>query len=294
MKSSSLRELQHRLQTFSDPLERRIAEESLFLAATELPQRKHIVVLLHGMNTNAEWQEAMAEAIRNSSHIEPLVVGYGNFNPVKFFIPYVFRRGRIAKVVTDLRSIRKRNPEADISIVAHSFGTYIVSKVLSACSDMKFHRILLCGAIVNTDYDWDAVSGQFKDPVINDIGRKDIWPSMAKSWSWDFGDSGCIGFQNSLVRDRHFTFGHSDFLNEKHMRKYWLPYLLDGRVVPSRYTSLRKTMGMQERMLRAFSWRYLILLAVALWAICRWVVPLALSALAKFTSIVSGSWHAMW
>jgi hypothetical protein len=294
MKSSSLRELQHQLQTFDDPLERRIAEESFFLAAAELPQRKHIVVLLHGMNTNAEWQEAMAEAIRNSSHIEPLVVGYGNFNPVKFFIPYIFRRGRIAKVITDLRSIQKRNPEADISIVAHSFGTYIVSKVLSACSDIKFHRILLCGAIVDTDYDWDAVSAQFREPVINDIGRKDIWPSMAKSWSWGFGDSGCIGFQNSLVRDRHFTFGHSDFLNEKHMRKYWLPYLLDGRVVSSRYTKLRKTMGMKERALRAFSWRYLFLLAAVMWAAHRWITPLALSALAKGASILSEWWHTIW
>jgi pimeloyl-ACP methyl ester carboxylesterase len=269
----SLQELQRHLQNFSDPTERRVAEESFFLASAALPQRKHIVVLLHGMNTNAEWQEALAEAIRNSSNIEPAVVGYGNFNPLKFWVPYVFRRGRIKKVLTDLRGIRERNPDAEISIVAHSFGTYIVSKILMACSDIKFHRILLCGAIIDTDYDWASVAGQFREPVINDIGRRDIWPSMAKSLSWGFGDSGCIGFQNSLVRDRHFTYGHSGFLNVEHMRKYWLPYLLDGRVISSRFTLKRKTMGLREQALRNFPWKYPLILTgiFAFWGLVRWL-----------------------
>lgn len=272
MHFNSLHELQLHLQSFSDPDERRIAEASLFLTSAAAPQKKHIVVLLHGMNTNAEWQEALAEPIRNSTHIEPLVVGYGNFHPVKFWIPYFFRRGRINKVLTDLKGIRKRNPDADISIVAHSFGTYVLSKILAACADVRFHRILLCGAIIDTDYDWSAVSNQFKEPVINDIGRKDIWPSMAKSWSWGFGNSGCIGFQNSLVRDRHFTYGHSGFLNVKHMKKYWLPYLLDGKVVPSRYSRVRKPMGIFERAFRSFSWMSLVTLVGAMWALIHWDV----------------------
>lgn len=293
MQYNSLQELQRYLQSFSDPNERRIAEAALFLPAAALPQRKHIVVLLHGMNTNAEWQEALAEAIRNSSHIEPTVVGYGNFHPVKFWVPYVFRRGRIKKVLTDLRGIRKRNPDAEISIVAHSFGTYIVSKILKACSDVKFHRILLCGAIVDTDYDWSNVSGQFKEPVINDIGRRDPWPSVAKSWCWGFGNSGCVGFQNSLVRDRHFTYGHSGFLNAAHMQKYWMPYLLDGRVVPSRYSTKRQAMGLKERFLRGFDWGSLALLCCAVWAFQRWAFPWWYSAMARGYSIVDAWWHAI-
>lgn len=279
MQFNNLQELQHHLQSFNDPNERRIAEAALFLPAAAVPQQKHIVVLLHGMNTNAEWQEALAEAIRNSSHIEPAVVGYGDFHPVKFWVPYIFRRGRIKKVLKDLRGIREDNPDADISIVAHSFGTYIVSKILKACSDVKFHRILLCGAIVDTDYDWHAVSKQFTKPVINDIGRRDIWPSMAKSWSWGFGNSGCFGFQHSRVRDRHFTYGHSGFLNVAHMQKYWMPYLLDGRVVASRYSTKRKAMAWREKALRSLSWKHLVLFAGAGWAFCRWVLPWLYSAL---------------
>jgi hypothetical protein len=273
MQYNSLQELQRYLRSFSDPNERRIAEAALFLPAAARPQRKHVVILLHGMNTNAEWQEALADAIRNSSHIEPLVVGYGNFHPVKFWIPYFFRRGRIKKVLTDLRGIQKRNPDADISIVAHSFGTYIVSKILAARCEIKFHRILLCGAIVDTDYDWAAVSDQFKEPVINDIGRRDTWPSLAKSWCWGFGNSGVIGFQNSLVRDRHFTYEHSGFLNVAHMQKYWMPYLLDGRVVPSRYSSKRKAMGWRERAARGFSWAYAGLFLGLSWILWHWVLP---------------------
>lgn len=266
MRFNSLQELQLHLQSFEDPNERRIAEASLFLASVKDQQRTHLVVLLHGMNTNAEWQEALAEPIRNSTHIKPFVVGYGNFNPIKFFIPYIFRRGRIAKVLKDLKGIQKRYPDADISIVAHSFGTYIVARILASNNDIRLHRILFCGAIVEADYDWAAVAEQFAEPVVNDIGRRDIWPSLAKSWSWGFGNSGCVGFQNSFVRDRHFTYGHSGFLNVKHMKKYWLPYLLDGKVVSSRYSSVRKPMSISERVLRSFSWLPLILLCLLIWA----------------------------
>jgi hypothetical protein len=271
MEFNSLQELQIYLQSIRDPAERRIAEVSLFLASAALPQRKHIVVLLHGMNTNAEWQEALADSIRNSTNIEPIVVGYGNFHPVKFFLPVFFRPGRIKKVMEDMRGIRKRHPDADISIVAHSFGTYILSKILTTAIDLKLHRILLCGAIVDTDYDWSTVEPRISAPVINDIGRWDYYPSLAKSWSWGYGDSGCIGFQSSLVRDRHFEYGHSDFLNVKHMREYWLPYLLDGRVVASPYTVIRQSMGVKERAIRAFSWFYLLLIPTG-WALVHWVI----------------------
>lgn len=262
MSNNSLLELQQRLQTFSDPNEYRIAEAAPFVPASSLPVPKHIVVLLHGMNTNAEWQEALADAIRNCSNIEPLVVGYGNFNPIKFWFPFVFRKGRIEKVATDLRGICQRNPGVQISIVAHSFGTYIISQILKKYPDVILHRILLCGAIVNTDYDWSVLTSQFNDPVINDIGRRDMWPSMAKSWSWGFGDSGCIGFQNSLVRDRHFTYEHSGFLNPKHMQRFWMPYLLDGKVVYSRYSSKRKPMSLWEIVCRSFPGKYFILAGV--------------------------------
>lgn len=273
MHFTSLQELQAHLQSFTDPAELAIAESAPFLAASQDPQRKHIVVLLHGMNTNAEWQEALAESMRNCPELEPAVVGYGNFHPVKFWLPSVYRRGRIKKVLTDLRGIRARNQSADISIVAHSFGTYIVAKILSSNCDVKLHRVLLCGAIVETDFDWSAVSAQFIEPVINDTGRRDIWPSLAKSWSWGFGDSGVIGFKNSLVRDRHFTYEHSGFLNIRHMRRYWLPFLIDGKVVPSRFTSLRKAMCMREKLVRAMSWKYVIAL-VGMWAVVHYdVVP---------------------
>lgn len=261
----SLQELQRQLESFKDPKERAIAEDAFFNArAFSEPSSKQIVVLLHGMNTNAEWQEALAEPIRNETNIEPLVVGYGNFHPVKFWIPLIFRRGRIERVKRDLLGIRKRNPDAQISIVAHSFGTYVLANILRQTPELKFHRVILCGAIVSSDYDWSSVAERVSIPVVNDIGRFDIWPSMAKSWSWGYGDSGCVGFKHSVVRDRHFEYRHSDFMSVQHMRDYWLPYLVDGRVVSSPYTLRRTSMGLREQMLRGASWRHIIFLSAVL------------------------------
>jgi pimeloyl-ACP methyl ester carboxylesterase len=267
MQFNNLQEAQRYIESFRDPIERQIAEATLFRGAAIPPPQEHIVVLLHGMNTHAEWQEALAEPIRNEPALIPKVIGYGNFNPIKFWIPLLFRPGRVKKVLTDLEGIRARHPHAHISIVAHSFGTYIVSKILGRASKLRLHRILLCGSIIDTDYNWAAVSQQFTEPVINDIGRRDMWPSRAKSSTWGFGDSGVIGFQNSLVRDRHFLYEHSGFLNVKHMQKYWLPYLIDGRVVASKYTRRRKPMGLRERFGRWFPMKYVIVSLLALGAI---------------------------
>jgi hypothetical protein len=265
MQFDSLQAYQEHLRSFSDPNEREIAEISVFLGTRVQPSpRKHIVVLLHGMNTNAEWQEALAEPMRTETELEPKVVGYGNFHPLKFWSPFFFREGRVRKVLADLRGLRERNPDANISIVAHSFGTHIVAKIVRMASDLKFHRILLCGSIVASDYNWARVGSRFNEPVVNDIGRRDIWPSMAKSCTWGLGDSGCIGFQNSLVRDRHFTYGHSGFLNVHHMRQFWLPYLLDGRVITPRFNLKRKPMGLRERIYRGFPYKYIIVLIVGL------------------------------
>lgn len=62
MQFDSLQELQRDLKSFSDPRERRIAEAAPFL----VPQQKHIVLLLHGMNANAAWQEALPK--RSGTH----------------------------------------------------------------------------------------------------------------------------------------------------------------------------------------------------------------------------------
>src|SRR5450830_850704 len=261
----SLEEAQQYLSTFSDPVERRIAEEAIFNASFGAnDEQKHILVLLHGMNTYAEWQEILAEPLRNQTNLEPLIVGYGNFHPLKFFLPALFRKGRIQVVLNDLRGIRQRHPEARISIVAHSFGTYIISKILLAAPELRFHRLVLCGAIIPNDYNWAAVTDRLSWPVVNDIGRRDIWPSLARSWSWGYGDSGAVGFKNSAVRDRYFPIGHSDFLNIKHMKKYWLPYLIDGQIVQTKLTIARERMGFLERAARGFGWGKLILTGLAL------------------------------
>jgi len=74
------------------------------------------------------------------------------------------------------------------------------------------------------------------------------------------------------------------------MRKYWLPYLLDGRVVSSRYSSLRKAMGWKERLLRAFSWKYLAMVGSAGWAILHWnVLSLVTSGAASIAGAIWSS-----
>jgi pimeloyl-ACP methyl ester carboxylesterase len=247
--SKSIAELQALFGHLPDK-ERVVAEFAFFMGAKSITDGEHILVLIHGINTDAEWQEALADYIRSQWGMDPYVVGYGNFNPVAFLWPYWDTRiDRINYVVEQLRALRAEKPNAKISIIAHSFGTYIMSEILSTCSDLVFHRILFCGAVVKASYKWQQVSARFTQ-VVNDVGTKDIWPILARRSTWIYGDSGAFGFKNVKCRDRHFDFAHSDFLRMEHAGKYWKPFLLDGEIVPSEWTQRRQASGFLIKVLR--------------------------------------------
>jgi hypothetical protein len=249
--ASSLEEFKQFLSGIEDPFEREIAETSFtFGRAAATTERQQVAVLLHGIRTEAVWQEILADEFREKWNVEAYPIGYGVFDTLRFLFPFWTRQAPISRVTLELRNLRRKFPNAEISVIAHSFGTYILSHILSEHTDLTFHRIQLCGAVVSTNYRWDKVISRVKGQIVNDVGVKDMWPVLAKSSTWGFGESGAIGFKAVDVRDRFFDYGHSDFLTTVHARKYWIPFLLDGQIVPSPFTKKRKASGVQVWLLR--------------------------------------------
>ena len=123
-----------------------------------------------------------------------------------------------------------------ISVIAHSFGTYCITKALEKEHDIILHRLILCGSIVPDFFEWEKYKHRIASDltgdwqIINDCGMKDILPVFAKSVTWGYGSSGRFGFGHQRVKDRFFNFGHSDFFNSEHVRNKWLPYLAAGHV----------------------------------------------------------------
>ncbi|MEM1317955.1 MAG: hypothetical protein AAGF29_06800, partial [Pseudomonadota bacterium] len=160
-----------------------------------------IVLLLHGIRTQAAWGEMVASVIETRRGMSAIPVKYGFFDTIRFLVPFYTRTAPVKRFLREYRDIRRHNPNAEISIIAHSFGTYIVSTALRE-PDVKFGRVILCGSIVKDDFRVADIESKIASlPVLNDCGTRDIWPVLAKSVTWGYGASGTFGFGTANVLD---------------------------------------------------------------------------------------------
>lgn len=204
--------------------------------------QRQIVVLLHGIRTQAEWQNRIAQILRQVPNTEVVPIGYGWLDVVRFWSPpkWGWRNKPEKKILREMRDIRAENPDADLVIVAHSFSTYLVSRILDENTDIRLAKLILCGCIIPMEYRWDkvkvATSGM---AIVNDVGARDVWPVFARVASWGYGPSGTFGFRTSRVYDRFFDYKHSDFFTAEHVEKYWAPFIETGKIVDSPWDSSR-------------------------------------------------------
>lgn len=197
--------------------------------------RNHAVVLIHGIRTAAGWRDQIGDELEQSDpNLTPIPIGYGFFGIVRFLLPINILRRHAAETVWKKMSSLFQNPNIDkVSVISHSFGTWIIGHLI-ATKDVKFHRIILCGAILDSQFDWNQVAKKIDPPnfknapaslVVNDCGTMDAWPIFAKFATWGYGPSGRWGFQHALVRDRFHEATHSGFFKKGFATKHWVPAL---------------------------------------------------------------------
>jgi len=206
------------------------SNESDGMVESDPANRNHYVIIVHGIRTQSEYQTKLANKLEENPKIKAITLGYEFFDVIRFLT--IGRNGPINKITTDIRDVKTMDPSPEkISIIAHSFGTYIVSKILERNTDIDFHRIIFCGSIVPSTFRWDKYKGRFETPILNDCGMFDIWPVFAKFATWGYGPSGRFGFKSNRVRDRFHRFKHSDFFSVSFINDYWMPFIETGDVV---------------------------------------------------------------
>jgi hypothetical protein len=196
------------------------------------PEGKHLVILVHGINTNAQWFPLVKGALEEAGFIAA-PAGYGIYGVLRFLLPINrLRRAAINRVYENIRIARSYYKPASISIIAHSFGTYVVSRIIAENFDIELDRIIFCGSVVQNDFRFQDVQHRFRPLLYNEIGTRDYWPVVASAITWGYGSVGSDGFQNPVVNDRwHKDFTHSDFLTREFCKKYYIPSLR-GESVP--------------------------------------------------------------
>jgi serine/threonine-protein kinase len=208
------------------------------LAAHAAPAaRRGAVAALHGIRTQAAWQRAFSEVATHggmAAHVDRWNFGY--FSVLRFLMPWA----RLAKVrwfrETYQREFREAAAGASStgaasdrpSIVAHSFGTYILGNALLRYPYLRFDKVLLCGSILPCDFPWAALleRGQVQ-AVRNEFGRHDVWTRAVAWFVPGTGPSGLRGFDavHARLEQERFEFEHSEYFERGHMEIRWIPFL---------------------------------------------------------------------
>jgi len=191
-------------------------------------REKQLVISLHGIETPGTWQKAFGSELTQRDFAYH-AADYGRFRVVKFAIPFF----RSQKVIwfRDEYERETRGRTIQPSIVAHSFGTFLVAEALDLYPHISFDRIVLCGSIVRPNYDWAAkIRAGRCNAVHNDFGGLDFWAGIAQHFIAEAGESGLTGFTDEAVSQVQYPgFRHSDYFFRENYRKSWIPFLEGGK-----------------------------------------------------------------
>ncbi|HEV2198462.1 MAG TPA: hypothetical protein VGR73_01480 [Bryobacteraceae bacterium] len=191
-----------------------------------VPRAGTVVMSIHGIRTRGAWQKMLTSELNEAGFKhEPL--DYGFFRAVQLLIPRV-RAAQVRWFLEEYTRIRQP-PERAVSVIAHSFGTYIIAGALEKYSEMKLDSIILCGSIVRRDYPWSRLVVDQVRCVLNDYGRLDVVCKVAEWFIADAGPSGAKPFTDDAggrVQQRFRPrFRHSDYFYRLNYQQTWIPFL---------------------------------------------------------------------
>lgn len=222
------------------------------------------VILIHGINTEGQWQKLVQEVLE--PHFECVIFKYSEFREFGALKAPLAKRLRstVAKKYLSAYEAAYQPGQRPPHVIAHSFGTVLTGEILKR-AQVRFSRIVLTGTALPRRFPWsrllDANPLKFQD-VRNETGAKDWVVRVARFgglFSRKLGDAGRKGFVGTGVHgiagpleacvecadDRRRVhnvplgevYGHSDhFLSRRHAAELWLPYLWGA--CPARYLEL--------------------------------------------------------
>jgi hypothetical protein len=128
-------------------------------------------------------------------------------------IPFV--RNIVAKYVyKDIEGLCMTYKKAKVVVVAHSFGTWCIGRLLGKWYNTGFGKaridlLILCGSVIKQSFDWS----KFREiDVYNFVGKSDS--VVFASPLWGTGWSGRYGFTQPTVNLSQYRkdWGHSDYV----------------------------------------------------------------------------------
>lgn len=201
-----------------------------------LNEPKGILVTIHGLMSSGDWNQEIAPIASSEGWIVAPYFYKGNTPDL------LVNSRKKKKCIDDFRKwiyeLSERF-ETNISVIAHSFGTYILASYLDGFEDppVEFDVIILTGSILTENYDWEKHKGKKVGRVLNEIAPNDSWVAKMKKGSLIlqdslFGISGTEGFSKNstiLEQTKNDIFNHNNVIERDVIQYKWIPFLNANR-----------------------------------------------------------------
>lgn len=204
----------------------------------ERNKRRGLLVVVHGICTNAAWLSNLVPAVNSQGWI---VAPFIYNNPPTL----LFNSNEREKVVEQFRewmyTLKSKYQPNSISVVCHSFGTYIMTKYIEGFKSEQFlpieiESLVLTGSIINPQYDWEINVPCKIGRVLNIQTDGDDAVKYMPNTNWKrlvgmdslFGQGAIHGIQNisSNVENRKIEIlTHSNIFKDDFIETILLPYL---------------------------------------------------------------------
>lgn len=199
----------------------------------EMPSQR-VLITVHGIRTFGQWQHRLATLVRSKiPSIQVESYGYGYFSLVAFLIPPLRWLATI-RFRRELTRICAKYPHAQVTVVAHSFGTHLVAWGIRGIPEARrpqIHTIILAGSVLRSDFPWaELLDSGHVQQVVNDCGIDDAVLILSQFCVLLTGMAGRVGFlgaSNNRFKNRFFKGGHSHYFEGDYfMSTHWVPWLV--------------------------------------------------------------------
>ncbi|TBD04589.1 hypothetical protein ELH21_09375 [Rhizobium leguminosarum] len=189
---------------------------------------KHVVFVIHGIRDRGFWTRRIARVMRTQARLDgdfckTVTSTYGFFAMGPFLLPWV-RREKVHWLLDQYVTVKSLYPDALISYIGHSNGTYLLAKAMTLCPAINIERAIFAGSVVRSDFEWHHFMGGRIKAVVNYVATRDwvvaIFPNGLQAMGQDLGGAGHNGFEDKqAVNVRYIDGSHGAALASEHWRE---------------------------------------------------------------------------
>jgi hypothetical protein len=213
------------------------------------PSVTDFVFVIHGIRDSGSWAKKIGAALRwqaagittSNRQVRTDTQSYGYFTAFPFLFPWI-RKQKVEWLMDRYATAKALYPNAIMSYVGHSNGTYLAAAALRDWDCCKFENIVFAGSVVRHDYDWSRLINAHPSRVgrvLNYVATKDVVLALLSDGcrkllrSLDLGAAGHLGFKDVKVHNVEWVVGDHGAGIAEHTWETTANFVLQGMAPPN-------------------------------------------------------------